>query len=52
MAVKMLETYFGVDDEDEAQMLDQTGGAPNAGGFQFNLNQSAPQGGFNFGGMQ
>ncbi len=47
MAVKILETYFGVDDEEEAPMLDQPGG-----GFQFNPNNSAPQGGFQFGGMQ
>ena len=46
MAVKILETYFGVDDEEEAPMLDQPGG------FQFNPNNAAPQGGFQFGGMQ
>jgi hypothetical protein len=46
MAVKILETYFGVDEEEEAPMLDQPGG------FQFNPNNSAPQGGFQFGGMQ
>ena len=47
MAVKILETYFGVDDEEEAPMIDQPGG------FQFNPNNTAtPQGGFQFGAMQ
>ena len=46
MAVKILETYFGVDEEEEAPMLDQPGG------FQFNPNNAAPQGGFQFGSMQ
>mmetsp|Transcript_68671 Transcript_68671/g.183301 ORF Transcript_68671/g.183301 Transcript_68671/m.183301 type:complete len:311 (-) Transcript_68671:280-1212(-) len=46
MAVKILETYFGVDEEEEAPMMDQPGG------FQFNPNGAAPQGGFQFGAMQ
>ena len=46
MAVKILETYFGVDEEEEAPMLDQPGG------FQFNPTNAAPQGGFQFGSMQ
>mmetsp|Transcript_68665 Transcript_68665/g.183282 ORF Transcript_68665/g.183282 Transcript_68665/m.183282 type:complete len:82 (-) Transcript_68665:361-606(-) len=37
MAVKILETYFGVDEEEEAPMMDQPGG------FQFNPNGAAPQ---------
>uniref|UniRef100_A0A7S0I2R3 Importin subunit alpha n=1 Tax=Hanusia phi TaxID=3032 RepID=A0A7S0I2R3_9CRYP len=45
MAVKILENYFGVDEEDEA-MSGQTGG------FSFNPQGGAPQGGFQFGNMQ
>jgi importin subunit alpha-1 len=45
MAVKILENYFGADEEEEP-MADQ-----QAGGFQYRANVNAPQGGFQFGGM-
>jgi len=44
VAVKILETYFGVDGDDEEPMVDQPGG------FQFNQQGGVPQGGFQFGG--
>ncbi|KAJ1476297.1 hypothetical protein T484DRAFT_1825412, partial [Baffinella frigidus] len=47
MAVKILENYFGVDDEEEEPMQDQ-----GAGGFAFKPEGGAPQGGFQFGAMQ
>eukprot|EP00281_Chroomonas_sp_CCMP1168_P028548 CAMPEP_0206254502 /NCGR_PEP_ID=MMETSP0047_2-20121206/23725_1 /ASSEMBLY_ACC=CAM_ASM_000192 /TAXON_ID=195065 /ORGANISM="Chroomonas mesostigmatica_cf, Strain CCMP1168" /LENGTH=515 /DNA_ID=CAMNT_0053680793 /DNA_START=170 /DNA_END=1717 /DNA_ORIENTATION=+ len=43
MAVKILETYFGVDEDEEEPMQDQPGG------FTFNQQAGAPQGGFQFG---
>ena len=47
MAVKILENYFGVDDEEEENMVEQEGQ-----GFSFNPQGGAPQGGFSFGAMQ
>ena len=45
MAVKILENYFGVDDDEEEPMAEQDSGA----GFAFNPQGGAPQGGFSFG---
>ena len=47
MAVKILENYFGVDDDEEEPMLEQEGQ-----GFSFNPQGGAPQGGFSFGNVQ
>jgi importin subunit alpha-1 len=48
MAMKILENYFGVDDDDDGEaMQDQ-----NAGGFEFKPEGAAPQGGFQFGAME
>jgi len=47
MAVKILENYFGVDDDEEEPMAEQDGQ-----GFAFNPQGAAPHGGFSFGAMQ
>ena len=47
MAVKILENFFGVDDDEEEPMVEQEGA-----GFNFNPQGGAPQGGFSFGTMQ
>mmetsp|Transcript_11535 Transcript_11535/g.27665 ORF Transcript_11535/g.27665 Transcript_11535/m.27665 type:complete len:523 (+) Transcript_11535:157-1725(+) len=44
MAVKILENYFGADEEEEPM------GDQQAGGFQYRGQMQAPQGGFQFGG--
>ena len=48
MAVKILENYFGVDDDEEEPMAEQDGATT----FAFNPQGGAPQGGFSFGAMQ
>lgn len=44
MAVKILEKYFGLEDEEDGDTM-----GDNPGGFTFNPNSGAPQGGFQFG---
>jgi HEAT repeat protein len=48
MAVKILENYFGVDEDEEEPMAESEGGQ----GFNFNPQGGAPSGGFSFGQMQ
>lgn len=47
-AMKILETYFPLEDDENANIAE----APGQGGFSFGAGAEIPQGGFNFGGVQ
>lgn len=44
-AVRLLETYFPLEDDDDRADIDQSGAAQQQGGF---FGAAVPQGGFNF----